>query len=87
MSKEEVMLTMVATSDPLVCMFCGSAEMVLAYQAPVYVFATKGEVKRVVVADEEVEFEGRVWCRRCGETVNPNTEPWLGDWPAWQVGW
>ena len=72
--------------DPLTCRACGSDSIVLAYSAPVYVLVKAGVAARVVVADEEVEFRSRAWCRRCGEVFTP-PEPETGSWPAWEVGW
>lgn len=73
--------------EPLVCPTCGTDALVLAYQAPVYLLIKAGVASRVVVADEEVEFKGRTWCRRCGEVFHPAEEPDTGTWPAWEVGW
>lgn len=80
------MTATLAASDPLKCSVCGSDSIVLAYCAPVYVFAKSGQATRVVVADEEIEFRDRAWCRRCGDMLS-TSEPELGDWPAWEVGW
>lgn len=71
----------------LVCPACGSDGIVLAYCAPVYVFTKAGQVARVVVADEEIEFRNRTWCRRCGDVISTTEEPELGTWSAWEVGW
>lgn len=81
------MLTTVCEADPLRCPACGSEGLVLAYQASVYVLVKAGKPARVVVADEEVEYRERTWCRRCGEVWHPESEPELGTWPAWEVGW
>lgn len=72
---------------PLVCRSCGADAIVLAYCVPVYVFAKSGRAARVVVADEEVVFRRRIWCRRCGDILNTQEEPDIGTWPAWEVGW
>lgn len=82
-----MLATISDTDPPLLCMACGSDSMVAVYRAPVYVFISKGQATRVVVADEESEFAQRVWCRRCGETCDTGKEPELGTWPAWEVGW
>lgn len=79
--------TTAGSDSPLACPACGSEGIVLAYSAPVYVFAKGGQVTRVVVADEEIEFGRRAWCRRCGEVLSTGEEPDLGTWPAWEVGW
>lgn len=79
--------TLAESDSSLACPACGSDSVALAYSAPVYVLVKAGQPTRVVVADEESEFRGRAWCRRCGEVWNPGEEPDLGTWPAWEVGW
>lgn len=81
------MLTTTIDPDPPACPACRSEGIVFSYQVPVYVLVKAGHVTRVVVADEEIEFRSRAWCRRCGQTWTPEEEPDLGTWPAWEVGW
>lgn len=81
------MLMTLAEPKPLECPACGSDHLVLAYTAPVYVIVKRDAAVRVVVSDEEVEFRGEAWCRRCGDRWKPGVEPETGTWPAWEVGW
>ena len=76
-----------AIQHPLRCPSCENQTVVLRYSTPVYVLTTNGVVTRVVVSDEESEFAGSAWCRRCGERWDLQAEPDLGTWPAWEVGW
>lgn len=71
---------LVRDPDPVRCE-CGSEEVCLAYTAPIFVSVKRGEVTRVVVADEEANFGSVARCLVCDRFWILTEEPEVGVWP------
>lgn len=75
-----------ASDAPFHCPSCDGDSIILDYTVPVFVFANAGAVARVVVADQDVRFQGFASCETCRHKWTPDAEPDFDSWPEWQVG-